>query len=215
MDFKLLEHYGIQVLPHAIAKTKSEALHSALRIGFPVVLKLVSSKFLHKSDVGALALNVRDRSVLEIEFKRLEKMGRPLKAGGATKIGGEKNSPTILVQAYRPGRFELIVGGRTDPQFGPVVLLGSGGIYTEVLRDTSLRVCPLNKEEARSMLRSLKSYPILAGMRGRKPMDERALDALLLRVSRLMEHERPAELDLNPVLVRDDGLWVADVRVLR
>lgn len=203
MDFNLLERYGIRVLPHAIAKTKSEALRAALRIGFPVVLKLVSSKFLHKSDVGALALNVRDRTVLEIEFKRLAKMTK------------EKISPSILVQAYRPGRFELIVGGRTDPQFGPVVLLGSGGIYTEVLRDTSLRVCPLTSEEARSMLRSLKSYPILAGMRGRKPMDEKALYALLLRVSRLMEKERPAELDLNPVLVRDDGLWVADVRVLR
>lgn len=209
MDFKLLEHYGIQVLPHAVVNTKAEAFRAASRMGFPVVLKLVSTRFLHKSDAGALALNVRDRTVLEIEFSRLAKLG------GETKNGGEKISPSILVQAYRPGRFELIVGGRTDPQFGPVVLLGSGGIYTEVLRDTALRVCPLNNEEARSMLRSLKSYPILAGMRGRKPMDEQALYALLLRVSRLMERERPAELDLNPVLVRDDGLWVADVRVLR
>ena len=202
MDFGMLRHYGIPVLPYAVVKTRSEALRAASRIGFPLALKLISAKFSHKSDAGALALNVRDRSVLEIEFKRLAKMG------GA-------DSPPILVQAYRPGRFELIVGGRTDPQFGPVVLLGSGGIYTEVLRDTSLRVCPINKGDARSMLRSLRSYPILAGMRGRKPMDERALDALLLRVSRLMERERPAELDLNPVLVRDDGLWVADVRVLR
>ena len=121
----------------------------------------------------------------------------------------------ILVQAYRPGRLELIIGGRTDPQFGPVVMLGMGGIYTEVLRDISIRICPLDVREARSMIRSLKSYPILAGARGRKPVDEEALVRILMRVSRLMEKEKPKELDLNPVLVRDDGLWAADVRVIK
>ncbi len=212
MDFALLRRYSIPILDYALVRDLPSAVRAAQKIRYPVVLKLVSSRFLHKSDAGALALNVRDRAVLEIEFKRLAKMGGAKEGRG--KAAGTI-SPTILVQAYRPGRFELIVGGRTDPQFGPVVLLGSGGIYTEVLRDTSLRVCPIGKEEARSMLHSLKSYPILAGMRGRKPMDEEALYALLLRVSRLMERERPAELDLNPVLVRNDGLWVADVRVLK
>ncbi|MCL6089045.1 MAG: acetate--CoA ligase family protein [Candidatus Marsarchaeota archaeon] len=203
MDFALLRRYSIPILDYALASDLPSAVRAAQKIRYPVVLKLVSARFLHKSDAGALALNVRDRAVLEIEFKRLAKMG------------GNEPSTTILVQAYRPGRFELIVGGLLLKPQKPVVLLGSGGIYTEVLRDTSLRVCPLDREGARSMLRSLKSYPILAGMRGRKPMDEEALYSLLMRVSRLMERERPAELDLNPVLVRDDGLWVADVRVLR
>lgn len=202
MDFGMLQHYGIPVLPNAVVKTPAEALRAASRMGFPVALKLISSKFSHKSDAHALALNVRDRSVLEIEFKRLAKMG------GA-------NAPVILVQAYRPGRAELILGGRIDPQFGPVVLLGLGGIYTEVMRDTSLRVCPIDESEAREMLRSLKCYPILAGARGRKPIDEGALIKIITGVSKLMIHERPRELDINPLLVRDDGLWAADARIIR
>lgn len=203
MDFDLLKRYGIPILPHAIAKDIGSARKAAAKIGFPLALKLISSRFLHKTDSGALALNVGNEHYLRTEFERLMRMAK-----------GDKQA-SILVQAYRPGRFELIVGGRMDPQFGPVVLLGTGGIYTEVLRDISLRVCPLDEREARAMIRSLKSYPILAGARGRKPVDEAALSRILMRVSRLMENERPAELDLNPVLVRDDGLWAADVRVLR
>jgi len=203
MDFSLLHHYGIPALPCSISSDLSSALSSAKKIGYPVALKLISSKFLHKTDSGALALNIGSESYLRSEYARLMKMA-----------SGDKKA-SILVQAYRPGRFELIIGGRLDPQFGPVVMLGTGGIYTEVLRDISLRVCPLDEREARSMICSLKSYPILAGARGRKPVDESALARILVRVSRLMEKERPSELDLNPVLVRDDGLWAVDVRVLR
>ncbi|VVB57062.1 Acetate--CoA ligase [ADP-forming] I subunit beta [uncultured archaeon] len=203
MDFDLLRRYGIPVLPACKVDGVEAALSCAKRLGYPVALKLISSQFLHKTDSGALALNIGNEHYLRVEYGRLMKMA-----------GGDK-AASILVQAYRPGRFELIVGGRTDPQFGPIVLLGTGGIYTEVLRDMAIRVCPLDEREARSMIRSLKSHPILAGARGRKPVDEAALVRILLQVSKLMEKEKPAELDLNPVLVRDDGLWAADVRVIK
>jgi len=203
MDFGLFSRYRIPILPYALAHDVSSASASAKKIGYPIALKLVSSRFLHKSDSGALALNVRDESVLRQEYARLVALAR-----------GDK-AVSILVQAYRPGRFELIIGGRTDPQFGPVLMLGLGGIYTEVLRDTALRVCPIDEAEARSMIRSLRAYPILSGARGRKAIDEDALVRLLLNVARLMENEKPSELDINPVLVRNDGIWAADARVLR
>ena len=203
MDFALLKHYGIPTLPYAIAPDAQTACREAKKIRYPVALKLISSKFLHKSDAGALALNVRDETVLVLEYARLMSLA----------VGDRQAS--ILIQAFRPGRFELIVGGRTDPQFGPVLMLGLGGIYTEVLRDTALRICPIDKAEARAMIRSLRAYPILSGARGRKPMDEGALVRVLIDVAKLMAREKPRELDLNPVLVRDDGVWVADVRVLK
>ena len=203
MDFDLLERYQIPLLSYALAPDADSAALVAKKIRYPVALKLISSKFLHKSDAGALALNIRDETTLVLEYARLHALA-----------GGDKSS-SILVQAFRPGRFELIIGGRTDPQFGPVIMLGLGGIYTEVLRDTSLRVCPIDAAEARAMIRSLRAYPILSGARGRKPMDEEALVRVLLDAAKLMEKEKPRELDLNPILVRNDGIWAADVRVLR
>ncbi len=203
MDFGLLERYDIPVLPYAVAKSLAQAQKAAEKIRFPLALKLISKNALHKTDSGALALNIGNIRHLVSEYGRLMKIAK-----------GDAQA-SVLVQAYRPGRFELIVGGRTDSQFGPVVMLGMGGIYAEVLRDIAIRVCPLDEREARSMVRSLKSYPILAGARGRKPVDEAALARILMRVSRLMEKERPAELDINPVLARTDGLWAADVRVLK
>ena len=203
MDFALLRRYGIPVLDACVVRGPEAALSGAKKIRYPVALKLISQKFLHKTDSGALALNIGNERHLRSEYERLMKMAR-----------GDSQA-SILVQAYRPARFELIVGGRTDPQFGPILMLGTGGIYTEVLRDISIRICPLDVREARSMIHALKSYPILAGARGRKPVDEKALVRILMSVSSLMEKEAPAELDLNPVMVRDDGLWVADVRVLK
>jgi acyl-CoA synthetase (NDP forming) len=202
MDFSLLSKYKLPVLPFQKVFSIDQAVRAAKKIGYPIALKLISPNILHKSDVGALALNIRDRWVLESEFRRLEKMA-------------SKKPTCILVQGYRPGRFELIIGGRTDMQFGPIVLLGSGGIYTEVLRDMAIRICPINKAEAISMIRSLRSYPILSGARGRMPIDEGMLAKLILRVSLLMQKEMPLELDLNPVLVRNDGFWIADVRIIR
>ena len=204
MDFHTLEHFDVPVLPYTLCSSMDAAQKAAAKIGFPVALKLISAKFLHKSDSGALALNIAGPEKLAKEYGRLAEMA--------------KDSPdgySILVQAFRPGRSELIIGGRLDPQFGPVILLGLGGIYAEVLRDTSLRVCPIDERDAHEMIHSLKCYPILAGARGRKPVDETALIKILMGVSRLMVQSRPSELDINPLLVRDDGLWAADARIIR
>ena len=204
MDFRTLEHFGVPVLPYSICSSVDSAQKAAARMGFPVALKLISSNFLHKSDSGALALNIADSGRLVKEYGRLAAMAK-----------NSSDGYSILVQAFRPGNLELIIGGRIDPQFGPVILIGWGGIYTETMRDTALRVCPIDADEARAMIRSLRCYPILAGARGRKPIDESALVRILIGVSNLMMRIRPSELDINPLFVRDDGLWAADARIIR
>ena len=218
MDFATLEHYGVPVIPYSVVNSLDGAQKAAAKLKFPVALKLISAKFLHKSDSGALALNVIGPEKLALEYDRLAGMARsaqPSNGNNLANANGASAEFSILVQAFRPGRSELIVGGRLDPQFGPVILLGLGGVYAEVLRDTSLRVCPIDEREAAEMIHSLKCYPILAGARGRQPIDEAALIKILMGVSKLMIQVRPSELDINPLLVRDDGLWAAGARIIR
>ncbi len=203
MDFALLERYGIPVLPYAFVRTLPQAVAAAGRIGYPVALKLVSSRVLHKSEHHALALNLKSAQTVELEFNRL------------SHLAARTGTDTLLVQKYAPARLELIVGGRTDSQFGPVLLVGLGGIYTELLHDMALRICPLDEAGALDMLRSLKSYPILSGARGQRGVDERALANLLVNASKLMMEHQPRELDINPLLVVGDQLLAADVRLLR
>lgn len=202
MDFGVLAAHGIPFLPCETARDERGALEAARRIGYPVALKIMARSFLHKSDRKALALNVRNEAELKAEFARLKTL-----AGGEAVDG-------YLVQRFAPARVELIVGGRIDPQFGPVVLVGFGGIYTEVFRDAVIRVCPLDEEMALEMVRSLKAYPLLSGARGQKGVDQKALAALIVNASRLMMEGQVRELDLNPVLMSPTGPCAADVRIL-
>lgn len=203
MDFGLLERFRIPVLPYRIVQDSDAAVSAVRRIRYPVALKLVSREVLHKSEHHALSLNLHDDASVMREFARLRRLVPPCAFGG------------ILVQKYVPARLELIVGGRLDPQFGPVLLLGMGGIYTELLHDVSLRICPIDEPQAHAMIRQLRAFPILAGARGQKPVDEKSLARLLAAASRMMMAARPRELDINPLLVTPDGLYAADARVIR
>ncbi|PIT84845.1 acetyl-CoA synthetase [Candidatus Micrarchaeota archaeon CG10_big_fil_rev_8_21_14_0_10_45_29] len=200
MDFTLLSKYNIPCLPFAFAKNAQDACMHAKKIGFPVALKLISSKVLHKSEHHALSLNLKDEYSVKKEYARLQKLTPP-------------HDP-ILVQKFSPSTIELIAGGKMDSQFGPTIMVGLGGIYTEILKDVSIRICPAQERDIRSMIAQLKSFPVLKGARGQSGISLSQLAKILHSLSLLMEKEQPAEIDINPLLLTSDGLVAADVRVL-
>jgi len=212
---KLLEHeallfcesYGLPVPRFGVARSSAEAVRIAERIGFPVVLKVVSPDILHKSDVGGVVLGVRTPEEVEEKYSAIIRSVER-KAPGARVYG-------VLVQEMVGRGLEVIVGAVRDPQFGPVVMVGVGGVFVELLRDVSFRVAPVTPVDVEEMLRDLKGYRLFEGYRGEPPRDKRALVDIVVRVSRLVaEHEEINEVDLNPVVVfaEGQGAKVVDAR---
>ncbi|MDO8339630.1 MAG: acetate--CoA ligase family protein [Candidatus Burarchaeum sp.] len=199
----LMGHYGIALPAHKLAKTPEEAARLAATLGYPVALKVASDKIIHKSDVGGVKLNLRDANEVKRAYDDI-----------ALAVG-QANAHAILVQKMASAGVELIVGGKRDPQFGPVIVFGLGGIFVEIFKDVTLRVCPIDKDEAKKMLHEIKGYPLLAGARGTKPVDEEALAGLLVAVSKLLnEHDEIKELDLNPVIAYPHGYMAVDARII-
>jgi acetyl-CoA synthetase (ADP-forming) len=164
---------------------------------------VLSGEILHKSDKGCVKLNIKDEESLRKAYSEIIS-----NAGGAEVDG-------VLVQKMAKPGLELIVGGRRDEQFGPVLLFGLGGIFVEVFKDFSLRVCPIEKDDAMEMIREMKAYPLLTGVRGTKPVDIGAVADLLLKASKLLyENEQVKEIDINPVIAYENGYCAVDVRVL-
>ncbi|MEM2244320.1 MAG: acetate--CoA ligase family protein [Archaeoglobaceae archaeon] len=202
---KLLECYGIKVAPFDIAQNVEEALEIADRIGYPVVLKVVSPDIVHKSDIGALKLNVT-RDKLETEFfEMLSKVERLLPNA---RIEG------VMVQKMISGGREVILGMKKDPSFGNVLMFGLGGIYVEVFKDVSFKIAPLSKEDAYDMIKKIKSYPLLRGVRGEKGVDIDAIAETILRFSQLGMDYPILEMEINPLKVFEDGCVAIDFRML-
>ena len=173
------------------------------RSDFPVVMKVVSPDILHKSEHGGVIVGIRDEAAARAAFETIRE-----RAAGADFRG-------VVIYPLIRGSQEVLVGLSRDPQFGPVIAFGLGGIYTEVLRDVALRVAPIDRVEAETMIRSIRAFPILAGARGQQPCDLAALAELVARVSELpFRYPEIAELDLNPVFAGPDGAVVGDVRVI-
>ncbi|MFQ5898943.1 MAG: acetate--CoA ligase family protein [Candidatus Methylomirabilia bacterium] len=191
----VLASCGIPQPREAHASSEAEAVEAAGQLGFPVVLKLCSGDLLHKSDLGGVRLRLGDADAVRSAFSDLRSVAT---TRGITWAG-------VLVQEQVVGDVEVIVGARHDPTFGPVVLVGLGGIFVELLGDRALRLAPISPETARRMLRELRGYPLLAGSRGRAGVDLEALAALVAGVSRLATELPLAELDLNPVILRAGG----------
>ncbi len=202
LDFQLLSKYGISFPKYKLASSEEQAL-SACKIGYPLAMKVVSQQVLHKSDRGGVILNIQNSSQAAQAYRELTARFK-----GAQLQG-------ILVQKMAAPGVELIVGGKRDSQFGQLLMLGTGGIFVEIFRDVSFRICPITKEDALAMMRELRSYPILAGARGRKPIDEYALASTLVKVSSLLMKENPSEFDINPLVANDKGCIAVDVRMLR
>lgn len=204
-EFALLKKYGFKLLPYGLARDEKEAISIAEKIGYPVAMKIISPQASHKTDVGGVRLNVRNYAGVKLAYKEFQDIARMHRL----KLDG------ILIQKMARKGIELIVGGKRDAQFGPMIILGLGGIYVEIFRDVSARLCPVTRNDIEEMVDELKSHPVLRGARGKKGIDMRALEDAVLRTCRMMERERLEELDLNPMIFDEQGGDLVDVRVVR
>lgn len=199
--------YGIPVTRFKLAKNEAEAVKFAGEVGYPLVLKIVSPDIIHKSDAGGVIVGLKNAQEVRNAYKQILKNVKKHKADA--KIVG------ILVQEMAPPSTEVIVGAIKDPQFGPAVMFGLGGIFVEVLKDVTFRVAPITVDEAREMITEVKAYPLLKGYRNLPPADIEAIVRILLNTSRLvMEHQEIKELDLNPIMVYEKGAKTVDARII-
>ena len=206
----LLAAYGIPVTEAAEGHSADEVASLASSLGFPVVLKVVSPQITHKTDVGGVALDLANEAQVRAAYD--EMLAEVLKARPDAEIRAVSVQPMVSL----PGGIELIIGAKKDPVFGPVIMVGLGGITAELFHDRALGLPPLNERLALGMLESLQAWPLVKGYRGRKPVaDVNRLVEILLRFSMLVaDFPQIAELDANPVLVRDEQVIVLDARVV-
>ena len=194
----VLEYYGIPTARSMTAQTIDEAQNAAAEIGYPVAIKVIAEKLSHKSDIGGVQLNLRNEAAMAEAFNDM--MDSIKGEYPEAKIDG------VLVQPMVTGGRELILGGRQDPQFGPVVLIGLGGIFVEIFEEVSVRVAPISRPDAEEMIAELRGAQILRGVRGLKPSDIDAVINALLRLSQLLvEFPQIKELDVNPLMVFHEG----------
>ncbi len=199
--------YGIPVTRFKVALTQDEAAKFADQIGYPIVLKIVSPDIIHKSDIGAVMLNLKNPIDVKEAYNKI--LNNAKKHKPDAKITG------ILVQEMAPTSTEVIVGSIKDPQFGPALMFGLGGIFVEILKDVTFRIAPITEADAKEMITEVKGYPILKGYRNQPPADTDAIVKILLNTSRLvMDHMEIKELDLNPILVYEKGAKTVDARII-
>jgi 4-hydroxybutyryl-CoA synthetase (ADP-forming) len=180
-----------------VVKKYADVVKAAKNVGYPLVLKVVSKKIIHKTEVGGVKI-VQNETELEKAYKDL------------TRI---KKAEAFIVQEFVHGQ-ELIAGIKHDPTFGPVIMLGTGGIFVEALKDITFRVCPITAEDVRSMIDDLKMKKILYGFRG-KSVNIKKLSDVLVKLSRLPEKKKIQELDINPLIADEQGVKAVDVRILQ
>lgn len=194
---KLLDKYGIKSIDSKYASSAADAAKFAKES--KIVLKLISDKALHKSKAGLVKVNLSGANEITAAYSDLAAKGKKL------------TPYRIIAQKMASGGVEIIIGGRTDPQFGKLILLGLGGIYVEVFKDFALRVCPITKADAQDMIDQLKSRNVIT-YNGKST---KTLTALLMCVSEMLSQNKDIEeLDLNPIIIREDGYDAVDIRVL-
>ena len=204
---EFVQSSGIPVVHARLATSQREAVAVASELGFPAALKIVSPEIIHKSDVGGVRLGLKSRAEVRRAYSDIVSAARM--TNPTAHILG------VSVQAMAPPGIEVILGMTQDPQFGPVLMFGLGGVMVEVLKDVAFRLVPLNRHDARQMVREIRGYPILNGYRGHEPVDIAALEDSLLKLSRFIEtHPEVNELDMNPVFAYRDGVLAVDARVV-
>jgi acyl-CoA synthetase (NDP forming) len=201
----LLAKYGIAVTKESMAESADEAYAIASQIGTPVAMKISSPDISHKSDMGGVELNIAAGDTKATYDKIISRIK---KAAPDARIEG------ILVQQMAPPGYEMIVGLKRDAQFGHALMFGLGGIFVEVYKDVSFRVTPIGIREAMEMITEIKGYPILKGIRGRKPADIDAIACVLVSVSEMAQKENIIELDINPLIAGETGAIAVDARAL-
>ncbi|HOI60035.1 MAG TPA: acetate--CoA ligase family protein [Candidatus Pacearchaeota archaeon] len=196
----LLKKYNIDIKNTKLFLKEKEALDFAKKIGFPVVLKVYSDKVIHKTEENAVATNIQNEKELKDQFSFLNKKF--------------KEKEGIIVQKQFKGR-ELVIGLNHDNTFGPVIMVGFGGIFIEVLNDVSFRACPISKKDSLDMLKELKGYKILLDFRGSKKVDIDKLVNLLIDLSNLiLKEENIFSIDFNPIFINEKEINIADFRII-
>ncbi len=188
--YKLLEKYKIPVAKYQSIKSEKELL----KLKFPLVLKAISEKIIHKTESGAVQICKNEKEA-RTAFARMRRLG------------------SILVQEFVEGQ-QVIIGTKRDATFGQTMMFGLGGIFVEIFRDVSFRVCPITEEDADEMIGEIQAKQLLLGARGQKPVNLKLLKDTLLKVSRLAEKENPVEMDINPFIINDKAGAAVDVRIV-
>ncbi len=204
---EILKSYGIPIPKYKVVKTVEQALEAANEIGYPVVLKIVSPEILHKTDIGAVKVNITDEKELRNAYLQIVMNVRKYAPGSTIK--------GVSVQEMVPSGTEVIIGGTMDPQFGSLVMFGLGGIYVEVFKDVSFRVVPVTDWEASKMITEIKGYDLLRGVRGKEGVDIDFIKENILRISQLLsDFPEIIELDVNPIIVYPKLGFAVDARIL-
>ncbi len=205
---EILRAYGFPLPQSSLAKNENEAVKIAKKIGHPVVMKIASPQIIHKSDAGGVKVNLTNDNEVKVAFKEIVK--------NAKKYNKKAEIKGVLIVEMVKGGKEMIIGSKLEPGFGPVIMLGMGGIYVEVLKDVTFRLAPVTDREANDMISSIKTKKILEGVRGEKPSDIKKLSECIQRLSQLVtDFKEIKELDMNPVLVMEKGKGckILDVRI--
>jgi acyl-CoA synthetase (NDP forming) len=203
----LLKKAGIPVVEAKLARSKKEAISFSNRMGFPIVLKISSADVVHKSDSGGVKLGLANATQVGKAYSEI--LSSIKEAYPRAQIDG------VSVQPMAAPGVEVIVGMSKDPQFGPVLMFGLGGILVEVLKDVSFRIVPVTARDAKAMIREIKGYPVLEGYRGQKPASVPALEKLIVKVSQFVEkNPQIRELDLNPIFAYPDKAVAVDARII-
>ena len=204
---QILKEVGINTTDIGLARSKEEAVAHSQELGYPVVLKIVSPDILHKTDVGGVKLSLNNKEDVGNAYDEI--ISAIKKHQPSAKIHG------VSVQPMARPATEVIIGMSKDPQFGPVLMFGLGGILVEILKDISFRIVPLTGRDANEMIREIKGYPVLEGYRGQEPANIAVLEQLLLKVSEFVEsNPEIKELDINPIFAYSDSALAIDARVI-
>lgn len=203
----ICEILSLPVTKFRVAETLEEVIDASNHIGFPVVLKVISRNISHKTEAGGVLLNLRNDNQVRAGYSQI-------------KANVQNYDPTariegFLIQEMMPPSTEVVIGMTKDPTFGAALMFGLGGIFVEVLEDVVFRIAPISRSDAYDMIREIKAYKILTGVRGSPSVDVEALVNILLKVSDLVVHHPDiSQLDLNPVIVYPQGAKIVDARII-
>ena len=204
---QLLQEAGIDTVDTRLARTKAQAIALAQELGFPIALKIASADISHKTDVGGVKLGLANKKQVGEAYRDIMATVRP-------KMPQARLEGVSVQKMARPG-VEVIIGMAKDPQFGPFLMFGLGGIWVEVLKDVAFRIVPINRWDAQEMIKEIKGYPLLQGYRGQEPTNIPLLEDTLLKVSYFVEHHPEIkEMDINPLFAYKNGVVAVDARIV-
>ena len=196
--FNILKKYKIPYAKYVVVKNEKK-LSDVKKIKFPLVAKAIGSKIIHKTEIKGVIKNINSEQEVTSAFKNLKRI---------------KKCEKVMFQEQKEG-IELIIGSKHDDVFGYIVSVGMGGIYTEIFKDVSFRICPISTKDAEKMLTELKGYDILKGYRNKKGINIEKVREIIFKVSKLSVKEKISEMDINPLICNEDNCWAVDVRILK